>query len=180
LPLPALAGAHQLGNAAAVLAALEALGSIDVTQEGIRRGLQQATLRGRFEIVPGEVEWIFDVAHNPAAAATLSVALAARERRGRTFAVVGILSDKDAVGIVSALDPLIDHWIAADLPGPRGMTGAQLAKLCSQHTRASWETAKDVIQACERARGLAGAGDRVVVFGSFHTVGPALEWRARQ
>jgi len=179
LPRPALSGNHQLGNAAAVLAALEAFGSITITRDGVSRGLQRATLSGRFEIVPGDAEWIFDVAHNPAAAATLAAALIARPHRGRTIAVVGILSDKDAVGIVSALDPHIDHWIAAGLPGPRGLTGAQLAQLCSPRTRAPWEAATDVAQACELARKQARPGDRVVAFGSFHTVGPALEWRAR-
>jgi dihydrofolate synthase/folylpolyglutamate synthase len=184
LPRPALDGEHQLGNAAAVLAALEAFGSITVTHDGVSRGLQQVTLSGRFQVVPGDVEWIFDVAHNPAAAATLAASLGERRHRGhrggRTFAVVGILSDKDVVGVVSALDPHINHWIAAGLSGPRGLTGQQLAQLCSPHTRATWETAEDVAQACELARKQASAGDRVVVFGSFHTVGPALEWQARQ
>jgi dihydrofolate synthase/folylpolyglutamate synthase len=180
LPAPALPGAHQLANAATVLAALEAFGSFELTHEVASRGLQRASLEGRYQVVPGDVEWIFDVAHNPGAAAALATSLRERPRRGRTFAVVGILGDKDAVGIVALLDSQVDHWIAAGLSGPRGVSGDQLARICSPHTRASWETAGDVAQACELARGQAVAGDRVVVFGSFHTVGPALEWRARQ
>ena len=91
---------------------------------------------GRFQVVPGEVEWILDIAHNEPAARTLAAQL--RERplprpaagprtAGCTFAVVGVLADKDAAGIAAALAPVIDHWIVCPLPGPRGTSAAQLA-----------------------------------------------------
>ena len=96
LPPPSLAGEIQFDNAAAVLAALESLaGRLPVERQAIEHALRTVRLPGRFQVVPGAVEWILDVAHNPAAARTLAAQLAARTRKGRTIAVCGILRDKD-------------------------------------------------------------------------------------
>ncbi|HTN27554.1 MAG TPA: bifunctional tetrahydrofolate synthase/dihydrofolate synthase, partial [Burkholderiales bacterium] len=105
LPAPALHGEIQYDNAAAVLAALQILKSrLRVPRAAVERGLQTVALPGRFQIVrpttPGAIEWILDVAHNPAAAHTLAAQLAARETSGRTIAVCGVLGDKDIEGIV--------------------------------------------------------------------------------
>lgn len=180
LPRPALPGAHQLENAAAVLAVIEALRErLPVTREAIVAGLRNVELPGRFQCVPGTPEWILDVAHNPDAAERLSQTLATLPARGRTMAVVGILKDKDAPAIVAPLRAGVAEWIAVDLPGPRGLTGLQLREACGAAGDAHWSTAPSVAAACQRAQQGAGEGDRVVVFGSFFTVGPALEWLAR-
>jgi dihydrofolate synthase/folylpolyglutamate synthase len=139
------------------------------------------------------VEWILDIAHNEPAAAvfarhvrerrmpsvTSSVAAEARATsagaKGRTFAVVGILGDKDAKSIAAALEPLVDHWILCGLPGPRGTTAEHLAGrlgLPGSHVT----LAASVEAGCEVARTSARPGDRVLVFGSVYTVGPALSW----
>jgi dihydrofolate synthase / folylpolyglutamate synthase len=185
LPAPRLPGEHQLDNAAAVLAALEALGEPMPSVEQVAAALGQVKLSGRFEVIPGDVEWIFDVAHNPAAARKLAVTLTghgsrgARPASGRTLAVVGILRDKDAAGILAALEDHVDEWFATDLPGPRGLQAEELRASGARKGGAQWRVASDVASACEQAARRARPGDRIVVFGSFHTVGPALEWRAR-
>lgn len=95
--------------------------------------------------------------------------------KGRTFAVVGILGDKDAKSIAAALEPLVDHWILCGLPGPRGTTAEHLAGrlgLPGSHVT----LAASVEAGCEVARTSARPGDRVLVFGSVYTVGPALSW----
>src|SRR5208282_622383 len=94
--------------------------------EAIVRGLTQARLAGRLQVVAGALEWIFDVAHNVPAAKVLAEELAAREPRARTLAVVGMLEDKDAGGVARQLDAQIDHWILCGIEEPRGLRAPQL------------------------------------------------------
>ena len=187
LPPSALAGSIQYRNAATALAALEAL-AVDgprgaVATEVVARldgrtvaaALRQVRLAGRFQIVPGPVEWILDIAHNPPAAEVLARQLAERPCQGRTLAVVGILGDKDAPAIARALAPALDRWFLCTLEGPRGVCAAELARRLEPVVRDP-VLAASVPAGCEAARAAARAGDRVVVCGSVHTVGPALEW----
>ena len=94
---------------------------------------------------------------------------------GRTFAVIGVLADKDAAAIAACLSGLIDHWIVCALPGPRGGSAAQLAQRLGRPA-GEMTLADSVGAGCERARAAARPGDRVVVCGSVYTVGPALQW----
>jgi len=177
LPAPALRGAIQYRNAATAVTALQLL-DIPNACDPVRIGqaLRSVRLAGRFQIVPGEVEWILDVAHNEPAAQVLSQALAARPTRGRTLAVAGMLSDKDAPAITRALDTHIDRWILAGISDePRGLSAEALAARLPA-LRGAMEHEPTVSAACERARREAQPGDRIVVFGSFLVVGPALEW----
>jgi len=133
-------------------------------------------LAGRLQRIPGDVEWWLDVAHNPDGAAVLAGALRAAPTRGRTIAVIGMLADKDAAAFAAALDGCVDHWIVVSLPPPRGLDAAALARRLAPCVRAPIEEAGSVTLGCTRARALARPGDRVVACGSFHAVGPALEW----
>ena len=173
LPLPALAGEVQLANASAAIAALDA-GPLPVPPAAVARGLGQARLPGRFQVVPGEVEWILDVAHNAPAAAELARNLAARAAHGRSLAVAGFLDDKDVAAIGRVLAPHIDAWLLAPLPPPRGLTAAQVAARLG--VDAPLTQCASVAEACGKARAAARPGDRIVAFGSFHLVGPVLEW----
>lgn len=189
LAYPALRGANQLLNASAALAALEALRDrIPVPQQAVRIGLSQAALPGRFQIIPGQPTVILDVAHNPHAAAVLSQNLDNMGFHPYTYAVFGMLSDKDIAGVVSRFGQKIDHWFCCDLPGPRATTGAALAEqveralgtsvapddtpLCSHHA--------DPAQAYAQARERAHDNDRILVFGSFLTVASVLQALGRK
>ncbi|HZF25450.1 MAG TPA: bifunctional tetrahydrofolate synthase/dihydrofolate synthase [Steroidobacteraceae bacterium] len=177
LPLPALAGRQQPANAAAAIAVLQDLRDrLPLDRGAIARGLREVRLRGRFEVLGGDPEWILDVAHNAEAAAALADNLRARAPSGRTLAVVGILKDKDAPALIAPLLPLVDHWIAASTTGPRGQSAAELRKRCAPRLDRHCSEAASVAEGCESARAEAQAGDRIVVYGSFQTVGPALEW----
>ncbi|MBL8259940.1 MAG: bifunctional tetrahydrofolate synthase/dihydrofolate synthase [Candidatus Competibacteraceae bacterium] len=177
LPLPALSGEQQPGNAAAALAALLCLRDrLPVAPDAVRAGLTAARLPGRFQIIPGPVEWILDVAHNPHAAGVLADNLRDRPCSGQTFAVVGLLADKDADGIIRALAGSVHGWHPVTLGGPRGRGGEELAaRLRAEGLRAT--PANDIIEACQTVKTIAAAGDRIVVFGSFHIVAPALAAR---
>ncbi|MDY6946390.1 MAG: bifunctional tetrahydrofolate synthase/dihydrofolate synthase [Pseudomonadota bacterium] len=181
LPCPALQGELQFDNASSVLCALECLSSrLPIAREAIEQGLKEVTLPGRFQVVretaPAAIEWILDVAHNPAAAQALAGQLAERPSSGRTIAVCGILGDKDIEGIASALRGAFDCWIIVGLQSARAVPVNELAQRLAKVNAAVVATATDVAAGCQIARQMARAGDRIVVFGSFLTVGPALEW----
>jgi dihydrofolate synthase / folylpolyglutamate synthase len=177
LPAPALAGAIQYHNAASALTALNLLEVPGAcAREPVARALAAVRLPGRLQIVPGEVEWILDVAHNEPAAEVLAQALRTRAVAGRTIAVAGVLADKDAAGIAAALDGVVDYWLLASISDePRGLSAAALQARLPM-LRGTLELSPDTVEACARARALAQPGDRVLVLGSFHVVGPALVW----
>ena len=193
LPPSALAGEIQYRNAASAFAALEALRAAPARPAvralaqrlavfdapAARAALERVQLPGRFQIVPGAVEWILDIAHNAPAAAVLAAQLRARpppRSGGRTFAVIGVLADKDAAAIAAALAAVIDRWIVCALPGPRGGDAGTLAARLALSADRSVMLAESVARGCELAREAAQPGDRVVVCGSVYAVGPALEW----
>ncbi|MDG4554249.1 MAG: bifunctional tetrahydrofolate synthase/dihydrofolate synthase [Candidatus Competibacter sp.] len=175
-----LAGSHQIGNAAAALMTLASLsGRLPVPAAAIRAGLAQAELPGRFQSISGPVEWILDVAHNPHGAAVLAANLRERPRAGQTRAIIGLLADKDAHGVVRALAGPIDIWHPVSLTGPRGRSGDDLVRVLSG-VGAQATAATDLASACHAARTAARPGDRIVVLGSFQTVAPVLAaqpWR---
>ncbi|MGH8494854.1 MAG: bifunctional tetrahydrofolate synthase/dihydrofolate synthase [Gammaproteobacteria bacterium] len=176
LPHPAMAGAHQRVNAACAIAALEALAPGMTPETALRHGLVAARLPGRLQVVPGAPEWIFDVAHNPAAAAALADNLAARPAAARTHAVLGMLADKDAAGFARALRKQIDHWYTADLAYlERGLSDEALQARLAGTVEAT--PAGSVAAACALVAGIAEPRDRILVCGSFHTVGAALRYR---
>lgn len=177
LAYPGLRGPTQLYNAAVALAALDALGDkLPVTMQAIRPGLIETELAGRFQVLPGKPAVVLDVGHNPQAIKVLTDNLENMGFFDRTFAVVGILSDKD---IVTALQPLkgrVDVWHVASLGGPRGTQAETLAAIIV----ASQLGGEIVIHASpeaamQAAKGQAAESDRILAFGSFHTVAGALQ-----
>lgn len=176
LAYPALRGANQLLNAAGVLAVFEALRGVLPVQAGaIRQGLALVELPGRFQIVPGQPVLVLDVAHNPHAAATLAANLDAMGYYPRTHAVFGAMHDKDVDAIVRALAPLVDAWYLADLPLPRAAPAAVLAAICRAHAPGKpVSTHAGPPDALASALAAADPPDRILVFGSFYTVGGVL------
>ena len=148
---------------------------LPLSREAIERGLRSAQLPGRFQrVVDGRgFEWVLDVAHNPAAASTLAANLRALPVPGRTLAVCGMLGDKDVPGVIGTLRESIDQWFAATAEGPRAIDAAELARRAGE-AGVYLQSAGTVPEAMQRAAEVARAGDRIVVFGSFHVVGPAL------
>jgi len=180
LPAPALLGDIQFTNAATAIAALEEITPrLTITDGAIAQGLSQVRLVGRFQVIrPAAVSptWVLDVAHNPDAARMLERNLNANPVPGRTLGVCGILADKDASGIAEILDVAIDEWWCASLDGARGRSGEELANAVRGKVATNVMAADSVAAACAAALEAATPQDRIVVFGSFHTVGPALDW----
>ncbi|MBI3545764.1 MAG: bifunctional tetrahydrofolate synthase/dihydrofolate synthase [Gammaproteobacteria bacterium] len=176
LPYPVLRGDYQLFNAAAVLTALDSLTErFPVTQADVRAGLLAANIPGRFQVLPGQPTRVLDVAHNAQAARSLTATLQQQRIAGRTHAVIGMLKDKDIQSVVAPLAQVVDRWYVATLNTPRGASAAQVIEAL---TAAGVQTAirgfDDVPQAYAAAVQDATEADRIVVFGSFYTVGDIL------
>ena len=176
LPHPSLRGDYQLYNAACALAALDALADrFPVTQTNVRDGLISAVIPGRFQVLPGRPVRVLDVAHNAQAARSLAATLKQQTIPGRTLAVFGMLKDKDIVSVVGPLASVVDRWYPASLHVPRGATATQLIEaLATAGAPRPAQEFDDVHQAYAAALRDAGEPDRIVIFGSFHTVGDIL------
>jgi len=175
LPMPALRAPVQLANAGAAIAALRALRT-PIPRGAWAEGIARAGVAGRLQSIDVDgVEVVLDVGHNPQAARALAAWLKARRGGGTTRAVYAALSDKDSVGVVEALAGHIDHWHLAGLAGPRGQDAAALAQRLAGTAAAAGARADAVAVALRQALAQSRAGDRVLVFGSFHTVGEALQ-----
>lgn len=176
LPMPALRGPIQLRNAASAIAALRALDK-PLPRTAIVDGVAQARIRGRLQGFERDgVEVLVDVGHNPQAARELATALKAAPITGRTVAVFAALQDKDAAGVVEALADRVDAWHLAGLDGARAQSAASLQARLSGTAAAGAATHETVDSALQQALASAKAGDRVLVFGSFHTAAQALLW----
>jgi len=179
LAYPALRGANQLVNASGVLAALEALRDrLPITAQAVRNGLALVELPGRFQIVPGQPVLVLDVAHNPHSVAALTENLDAMGFYPTTHAVFGAMADKDLGPMFERVAPLIDRWYFCDLPTPRAATATELlARWQAQPRRAQVQagTHADPLAALQAAVDAADPADRIVVFGSFYTVGGVLQ-----
>jgi dihydrofolate synthase/folylpolyglutamate synthase len=179
LAYPALRGANQLVNASGVLAALEALrGELPVTAQAIRNGLAMVELTGRFQIVPGQPALVMDVAHNPHAVAALSENLDAMGFYPTTHAVFGAMADKDVAPMLARIAPLVDRWYFCDLPTERAAKASDLlAAWQAGNTRKDAQATSHTSPQAALDAAVAGAdpADRIVVFGSFYTVGGILQ-----
>jgi dihydrofolate synthase/folylpolyglutamate synthase len=179
LAYPALRGANQLVNAAGVLAALAALRErLPVTAQAVRNGFAFVELPGRFQIIPGQPTLVLDVAHNPHSVAALAANLDAMGYFPTTHAVFGAMADKELASMLARVNPLIDRWYFTDLPTSRAASAVNLqTQWLAQNTRkdASSNTFADPMQALQAAIEAADPTDRIVVFGSFYTVGGVLQ-----
>ena len=176
LPGPGLRGGCQLRNASAALAAIGVLGErLPVSTQALRRGLVETDLPGRFQVLTGRPALVLDVAHNPQAVAMLAESLGTMGLFGKTFAVVGMLADKDIAGALAALAGKIDCWLLAGLDVPRGAPAATLAAVVAKDKiGGTVECFASPEQAFTRAAKLAGENDRIVIFGSFFTVAAVM------
>jgi dihydrofolate synthase/folylpolyglutamate synthase len=176
LPYPSLRGDYQLFNAASAITAIETLADrFPVTQANIRAGLITGVISGRFQVLPGRPVTVLDVAHNAQAAEALAATLKQQPNAGCTLAVIGMLKDKDIASVIAPLAGVVDRWYVATLHTPRGATSAQLIEaLVSVDVTTPTQGFDDVRAAYVAAQDEATEADRVLVFGSFHTVGDIL------
>ncbi len=175
LPRPALAGDHQLANAAGVIAVCHCLTTPwGCTRDGVARGLRQVTLAGRLERCRDGFEVVFDVAHNPAGMQALVTALANEPVTGRRVTLLGAMADKALPEMIAALAPVTDAWLLARPDTERAASSAKLSEtLADILPEARMTTFETVPEAVLAARQTLGRRDRLLVTGSFYTVAEA-------
>lgn len=140
----------------------------------IKRGLLLVENPGRFQVLPGRPLTVLDVGHNPHAARALRRSLINLAFAQKRTAVFSMLSDKDIDGVLEIVKDQFDEWYIAPLDVPRGMTAEALqAKLEAQNIE-NIQTFTSVREAYRAALAKAGENDRIVVFGSFHTVADVM------
>ncbi len=175
LPVPALRGAYQLGNAACALAVIECLNPrLPIDIGSIKRGLLLVHNPGRFQVLPGRPLTILDVAHNPHAARALRQGLIALPFAEKRTAVFSILADKDSDGVIDIVKDQFDQWYIAPLHLPRGMSAAEIEQKLNRHGIDAVQSFENIQTAYQAALAQAGENDRITVFGSFHTVAEVM------
>jgi dihydrofolate synthase/folylpolyglutamate synthase len=175
-----LHGEHQAHNAACALVAVEAfLGGGALAADVVGEGLAAVTVPGRLEIIRRAPAVLLDVAHNPQGAEALVEAVTDSFNFSRMVGVVGVLGDKDAEGILSALEPLLAEVVITRSSSPRSVDPDDLGELAADifgSDRVAVEhSLPDAIEravtAAEESGDLAGVG--VLVTGSVTVVGEA-------
>lgn len=180
LAFPALRGERQLANAACVLAALDALHKdLPLAMKDVRRGLIEVELAGRFQVLPGRPAVVLDVAHNPQAARVLAANLGDMGFHRNTWAVFGMLADKDIDGVIDAIGGRVTHWLPCTLEGRRAASADFLAARLEARGMLVAGSFASPAAALVCAQEKAGEDDRILAFGSFLTVAAALQAQGR-
>ena len=187
IPMPSLSGAASLQNAAGALAALASLSDVlPITRNAVVEGLENVTIHARYEKMREAddkgASVTVDVAHNPQAARVLAANLTASGNPDvETWAVFGMLRDKDMQEVAHTLLRHFDRWFVAGLPGVRG---ASLEELTEAMTKAGIDSTKIVkndtvadalATALAESAKLEKGSVRIIAFGSFVTAAAAIE-----
>lgn len=173
LPLPQL----PLANAATVLMAIKLLQhDLKISKKAITTGLNRAFLPGRWQtILLDNKQIIFDVAHNPESAALLARNIAKVKAEGRILAVMSMLGDKDIAATLRELTKVVDKWYIGLLTGARAANARKLTKGLMQAGGGEFVLLPNIAEALKQAIAEYRGKDKIVVFGSFHTVAAGLK-----
>ena len=177
LPRPVSYCDYQVQNASGVLMVLQKLADrYPVSHENICAGLHNFQLPGRFQIIPGKVQTVLDVAHNKQSSATLAENLKLLPKDGKRYCLLGSLKEKDHISIFKALAVEIDVWNFIDLPSEKCMSSSALAAILRrvQPEAEIYCHIGEPRTALQSIYHKARVGDMVVVTGSFMAVGPVL------
>jgi dihydrofolate synthase / folylpolyglutamate synthase len=178
LPRPMQYCDFQLQNAAGVLMVLDKIHhEYPVDVEDIKQGLNNFRLNGRMQIIPGEVATILDVAHNRESVKALVENLKMMPCMGQTHLLVGMLKDKDHLQVFKVLKEVADSWNIVTLSQERGCDAKTLlSDLEVLGIKDNVSEFKNVDEALKNLHKFSRPGDRIVITGSFLTVGAALRY----
>jgi dihydrofolate synthase / folylpolyglutamate synthase len=164
-------GRFQRDNFALATAAAEAFLGRPLDAAAVRSAASATLVRGRAEIVAREPLTVYDGAHNPAGAHVMAESLEELLRgRHPRVAVIGVLEDKDAAGMLTELLPQFDRIVFTRSQNPRSLSPATLASLAEKLSGPPSEIVADPLEAVERARARAGAGGAVLATGSIYLI----------
>lgn len=173
-----LHGEHQAHNAALAIAAVESLlgdGSRAIVTEVLSEGLGTVTSPGRLQYLAAEPPVIVDAAHNPHGAAALARAITGNLPFTRVWCVLGVLGDKDALGIIEGLDPVVEGFIVTQSTSERALHANELAAIVSRVAGPDRVRVEPNLSAAiDLARRSCEQGDAVIVTGSITLVGDTI------
>ncbi|HEY1530791.1 MAG TPA: Mur ligase family protein [Galbitalea sp.] len=181
-----LFGDYQAANAALAIAAVESFiggGSLALNQDVLAEGLATVTSPGRLQVVGNEPTVVVDAAHNPHGAAALAEALGEYFTFDSVTAVLGILGDKDAAGILNALKGVVDEVIITQSTSDRAIPAAELAAIASSilgAPRVRVEPSLTAALELARAHAEKTENGAVLVTGSITLVGDAIVYAREQ
>jgi dihydrofolate synthase/folylpolyglutamate synthase len=127
-----LHGAHQAANAAVAIATVEAFVGVALDEELVRAAFASVSSPGRLEILHRDPTVIIDAAHNPHGATALADTIRNEFDFESIFCVLGILGEKDAKGVLKALEPVVDRLIVTKSDSPRALPVAELFAVAVQ------------------------------------------------
>ena len=175
-----LHGKHQASNAAAALIAVEAFfGEQDLDIDAVRAGFANVTSPGRCEVIHRDPTIILDAAHNPHGAKAIAETMQSEFTFDEVTGIVALMADKDALGILQALEPVMNLVIVTTNSSERSMKVADLSKLATQVFGADRVFAEDTLQAAidravkDAVRPLSDESLAILITGSVVTVGEA-------
>jgi dihydrofolate synthase/folylpolyglutamate synthase len=176
LPEPALKGEHQYRNAASVLCAVQQLQAcLPVSHEAIKQGLKNTQLAGRFQQLDGNVPVLLDVGHNPEAVATLADYLQNHFPDRKIHAIFSMMKDKDILGVVEIISPLVEDWYFVPLNNPRAASELLMREIFLQTaTLKVCFGFNGFAEAFQAAKKHAQPEDLLLVFGSFFLISECL------
>lgn len=178
LPQPKISGEFIYRNSSAVLMVLELLQQrLPLTRYAVSIGLHNLHIPGRFQIIPGPVSIVLDVAHNPEAARELAANLRRMQSNGRTLALFSALADKDISNVVEPLKQLVDRWYIGQIQVERAASLEQMEKAMTDAGIAASNiySYTHLSEAVTKAMADAETHDRLVIFGSFYTVSEMMQ-----
>ena len=164
---------QNMANALMVVTLLQK--KFPIIESQIRQGLQYINLPARMQIILGDITQIYDVAHNPAAIKLLASRLIAMKSNGKIRAVFSMLKDKDILQSINEIREVIDDWYVAPLTTPRAASKELLQSFFFQATIEPVKFFSSIKEAFAVAQQQAKANDKIIVFGSFHTVAETIQ-----
>ena len=175
-----LHGKHQASNAAAALIAVEAFfGEQDLDIDAVRAGFANVTSPGRCEVIHRDPTIILDAAHNPHGAKAIAETMQSEFTFDEVTGVVALMADKDALGILQALEPIMNQIIVTTNSSERSMKVSDLSALATQVFGADRVFAEETLQAAidraikDAVRPLSDESLAILITGSVVTVGEA-------
>ncbi len=177
LPHPSQYNSCQVQNAAGVLMVLNVLDSgMPVAVGDIEKGLKNFSLAGRFQMLSEGIQTILDVAHNNQSAKTLVHNLKQFPNSGKTHIIIGMLKDKDRNSVLGELIEIADYWHTVTISNPRGSDSETIKnELLELGVNVPISENDTVADAFHKLKDEIGIHDRIVVTGSFLTVGDAIK-----
>ena len=178
LPRPMKYCDFQIQNASGVLMLLAKIqDEYPVSTENIRQGLSSFRLEGRFQIIPGAIPKILDVAHNRESIKALVDNLKVIPCYGKTHIILGMLKDKDHQRVIKELIEITDTWHFVSISQDRGIEAKILtSKLKALGRLENISEYSNVEEALDKIHKLSMPDDRIIITGSFYTVGAAIRY----